>query len=111
MEPLTATDYALVDLKDELSLLAHAKKLEGHTFREVLELGVAPAGVSREYNSRRYKGGMGTLIEERYFGYRANSDARADFPDAGVELKTTCLDVKNSEKRPCKTPSTRCSRR
>ena len=94
MEPLSATDYALVDLKDELSLLAHAKKLEGHTFREVLELGVAPAGVSREYNSRRYKGGMGTLIEERYFGYRANSDARADFPDAGVELKTTCLDVK-----------------
>lgn len=38
---------------------------------------------------------MGTLIEERYFGYHANSDAHADFANAGIELKTTCYDVKN----------------
>ena len=36
---------------------------------------------------------MGTLIEERYFGYKANSDDRPDFPEAGVELKATCFDV------------------
>ncbi len=91
---LSKVDYRVVDFGDEASLLAHAKKLEGHTFREILELGIVPDGVSREYNDKRYKGGMGTLIEERYYGYRANSDAHADFADAGVELKTTCFDIK-----------------
>jgi DNA mismatch repair protein MutH len=62
------------------------------SFREVLELGVHPEGVVREYNSRRYKGGMGNLLEERFFGYRANSDREPDFSEAGVELKATCID-------------------
>lgn len=70
-----------------------AKTLPGMTFREVLDLGIAPEGVSREYNSRRYKGGMGTLLEERFFGYRANSDREPDFAEAGVELKATCYDL------------------
>lgn len=68
------------------------KQLEGMTFRDVLDLGIFPAGVTREYNSRRYKGGIGTFIEERYFGYKANSDREADFTEAGVELKATCID-------------------
>ena len=90
-------EYARVDFGDPQSLLKHAKKLEGHTFREVLDLGITPDGPTPEktsYNETSFKGGMGTLIEERYFGYRANSDAHADFADAGVELKTTCYDVK-----------------
>ena len=91
---LSKYDYAAVDLSDAASLLQHAKKLEGHTFREILELGIAPEGISREYNNKRYKGGMGTLIEERYFGYKANNDGRPDFPDAGVELKSTCFDLR-----------------
>ncbi len=70
----------------------HGKRLEGMTFRDVLNLGIVPEGVTREYNSRRYKGGMGTLIEERFFGYKANSDRMADFAEAGVELKATCID-------------------
>lgn len=69
------------------------KQLEGMTFRDVLDLGIVPDGVAREYNSRRYKGGMGTLIEERFFGYKANSDREADFAEAGVELKATCYDM------------------
>lgn len=72
------------------------KLLEGMTFREVLDLGIVPEGVAREYNSRRYKGGMGTLIEERFFGYRANSDREADFAEAGVELKATCIDTRKN---------------
>ena len=40
------------------------KQLEGMTFRDVLDLGIVPDGVTREYNRRRYKGGMGTLIEK-----------------------------------------------
>lgn len=71
---------------------ARGRQLEGMTFRDVLSLGIAPEGVAREYNSRRYKGGMGTLIEERFFGYRANSDREADFAEAGIELKATCID-------------------
>lgn len=35
------------------------------------------------------KGAIGTIIEESWFGYRPNSTAEPDFPDAGVELKVT----------------------
>ena len=71
-----------------------AEQLPGMTFRDVLDLGIYPKGVMREYNSRRYKGGMGNLLEERFFGYRANSDREPDFAEAGVELKATCIDTR-----------------
>lgn len=74
-------------------VIRRGKQLIGMTFRDVLDLGIVPEGVTREYNSRRYKGGMGTLIEERFFGYRANSDREADFAEAGIELKATCYDM------------------
>ncbi len=80
---------------DPASIAAYAKQLEGMTFRDVLDLGIVAEGVSREYSSKRYKGGLGTLLEERFFGYKANSDRLADFPEAGVELKTTCLDMRS----------------
>ena len=35
------------------------------------------------------KGAIGTVIEESWFGYRLNSTAEPDFPEAGVELKVT----------------------
>lgn len=81
------SDYRAPD-----QIVRRAKQLEGMSFREVLELGVHPEGVVREYNSRRYKGGLGNLLEERFFGYRANSDREPDFAEAGVELKATCID-------------------
>lgn len=96
MNATAQRSYAIINLSDPEAIQAHAKKLEGMTFREVLDLGIAPEGVAREYNSRRYKGGMGTLIEERFFGYKANSDQEADFAEAGVELKATCFDVKKN---------------
>ena len=94
MDRLSRHDYELVDFSDERSLLDYAKKLEGHTFREVLELGIAPKGTEERVDDAlvSFKGGVGTLLEERYFGYRANSNPEADFHDAGVELKTTCFD-------------------
>ena len=73
-------------------VMERASRLEGMTFQDVLDLGIFADGVVREYNSRRYKGGMGNLLEERYFGYRANSDREPDFAEAGVELKATCID-------------------
>lgn len=93
---LGAVRYDAVNLSDPLSILTYAKELEGCTFRDVLDLGIAPEGTERNYGDKRYKGGMGTLVEERYFGYKANSDGRPDFPEAGVELKTTCYDVKKN---------------
>ena len=87
-QPLSKYEFAYIDFSNPKSLLSYAKKLEGHTFREVLDLGITPEGLLEEkssYNEVAFKGGVGTLIEERYFGYKANSDARADFTDAGVE--------------------------
>lgn len=82
------------DLSDPASLETYAKQLEGMTFREVLDLGIVPDGVDRDYGNVRYKGGMGTLIEERFFGYKANSDQEPDFAEAGVELKASCVNLK-----------------
>lgn len=82
------------DASSSESIEYYAQQLEGKTFREVLDLNIFPEGeLQRDYNNKRYKGGMGTLIEERYFGYKANSDQLPDFPEAGVELKATCYDT------------------
>ena len=35
------------------------------------------------------KGGLGGFVEEKVFGYSANSDDNPDFIDAGIELKVT----------------------
>ena len=94
------TDTAACGItKEELSneglILRFAKRLEGMTFRDVLNLGIySPNAPRRSYNDKKYKGGMGALIEERFFGYDANSDDRPDFSEAGVELKTTCFNTK-----------------
>ena len=37
------------------------------------------------------KGGLGQLVEKFYYGYEPNSSPLPDFPEAGVELKTTPL--------------------
>lgn len=88
----------VVEYQSVAQIEERASQLEGMTFREVLDLGIYPDGVVREYNSRRYKGGMGNLLEERFFGYRANSDREPDFAEAGVELKATCVDRLKSGK-------------
>lgn len=86
------------DPSDRQSIEAYAKRLQGLTFRDVLDLGILPPGMGSEeaakaYWRKSYKGGMGNLLEERYFGYRANSDSEADFARVGVELKATCYDT------------------
>ena len=44
--------------------------------------------------TRGEKGGLGELIEERYFHYQTNNDARPDFDKAGVELKSNSIQTK-----------------
>lgn len=87
------------DRKNPNSIEAFAQKLIGKTFREVIEDDMRKQTMLREgmftYSSsdvnevKRNKGNLGQIIEERFFHYECNSDSRADFYEAGVELKVT----------------------
>ncbi len=76
---------------------AYAKKLMGKTFQEIIDASKywdwAIKDSKINYENPDMKGNLGNLLEELYFGYKANSDQEADFPEAGVELKATCYDV------------------
>ena len=73
---------------------AFALKLEDKTFRDVLlEKGNINESSVESYANRFRKGGLGNLLEEVYFGYKANSKQEADFPEAGVELKVTPYEI------------------
>lgn len=79
------------DNSDPKSIEKYAKQLMGHTFNEVKEWDW-PKKVSDskvEYDSESNKGGLGTFLEEQYFGYKANASPLPDFPKAGVELKVS----------------------
>lgn len=91
-------DYLIeYDETDPLSIEEYGKKLIGKTFSDVCRQDdIMKAKVVREavdydvkHEDKKRKGGLGELIEERYFHYQSNNDARADFDKAGVELKVT----------------------
>ena len=79
------------------SIEEYGKKLIGKTFAEVCkDDDIASAMVVREtinydikHGNKKRKGGLGELIEERFFHYRTNNDSKPDFDKAGVELKVT----------------------
>ena len=83
------------DPKSPSSIEAYAKQLIGKSFADVCNEDTVNAvvtindGYEEAHGDRKRKGGLGDLIEERYFHYECNSDSRPDFPDAGVELKVT----------------------
>ena len=88
------------DKTDPISIEVYSQKLIGKTFREICEEDEARhSTIIREEDERygetdavenkRNKGNLGQIIEERFFHYACNSDARADFYEAGVELKVT----------------------
>ena len=75
------------------SIENYGKKMIGLTFRQIYEMCINGRETDTDYISRhadkKYKGVLGNLIEECYFGYKANSSTSADFEEAGVELKVT----------------------
>jgi len=89
----------LYDETSPKSIEEYSQKLIGMSFREVMEYDEemngnvlrenAGYGVSAIAETKRNKGNMGQIIEERFFHYTCNNDARPDFPKAGVELKVT----------------------
>lgn len=98
---MTNIEYVVeYDRSDPISIEIYSQKLIGKTFRQIWEEDDArQAMVAREDNdsygtsdvseTKRNKGNLGQIIEEKFFHYECNSDSRADFHEAGVELKVT----------------------
>ncbi len=86
------------DRSNPVSIEAYSQRLVGKSFRQILdedeELETKASTIS-DYGSpdvegkKRNKGNLGQMIEEKFFHYACNSESRADFPEAGVELKVT----------------------
>ena len=77
------------DRSNPKSIERYAQALIGRTFRDVVENDTYDASSIEDDGGFNKKGGLGVLLEERFFHYKANSDSRPDFDEAGVELKVT----------------------
>lgn len=85
------------DEADPISIEKYAQKLIGKTFADVCnEDDMNTSMMVREtsdyessHENKKRKGGLGEIIEERFFHYQCNNDSRPDFDKAGVELKVT----------------------
>jgi DNA mismatch repair protein MutH len=89
-------DYSVFyDKTNVNSIVEYSKKLEGKTFAEIIseKVGSSHDEIIKAYGNKARKGGLGNLLEEVYYGYKANSKQDADFEEAGVELKVTCYEV------------------
>ena len=64
------------------SILQFAKRLTGRTLAEVVDM----SGVIENHH---HKGDLGSMVEKFYFRIATNSLSEPDFPESGVELKTT----------------------
>ncbi len=71
------------DDSDPYSIEEYAQRLLNKSLREVI------AGNQKLEELIKGKGSLGQAIEEFYFLYPPNSIAGPDFPNAGLELKTT----------------------
>lgn len=87
----------LYDETNPLSIEAYSQNLIGKTFGEILKEDIYKNEFIHEtsddygnvHADKKRKGGLGELIEERFFHYKCNNDSRPDFDKAGVELKVT----------------------
>ena len=86
----------LYDKTDKYSIEKYAQKLVGKTFNDICKGDLNDTIVIESENTyalahgnKKRKGGLGEIVEERFFQYKANSDSSPDFKEAGVELKVT----------------------
>ncbi len=70
--------------KSSTSIVRYAKKLKNQSLREACEEEI-------EKHGYKGKGNFGQILEKFYFGYSPNSNSEPDFPEAGIELKTSPL--------------------
>jgi len=74
---------ATYDITSPKSLLEFARGLSGKSLAEVVDMKEIAENVSN-------KGDLGNMIEKYYYQYQPdNTSHKPDFPEAGVELKTT----------------------
>lgn len=92
------------DKTDKESIFQYAQNLKGQTFNEIcdrdntfLQAEQDALVYKEEYKNKKRKGGLGEIIEERYFHYKIDNEARADFPEAEVELKVTPYKVNKNK--------------
>lgn len=94
------------DRSDPISIESYSQQLIGKTFREIFEADYSDQGEIRVEQGtpygeidvsevKRNKGNLGQIIEECFFHYSCNNDSRADFAEAGVELKVSPFRIKN----------------
>ena len=91
--------YKRYNSKDKESIYKYAQELKGKTFKDICDadkyfLTEVVKEVTEEeyrisYENKNRKGGLGEIVEERYFHYKVNNISEADFSDAQVELKVT----------------------
>lgn len=74
------------DKSDKHSILSYAEKIKNKSLRHMLA-----DDIDEKLIRLAGKGGFGNMVEELYFKYKPNSEAQPDFPEAGIELKTTPL--------------------
>jgi DNA mismatch repair protein MutH len=71
------------DITSPESLLEFARGLSGKTLSEVIDMRKIAENISN-------KGDLGNMVEKYYYQYQPdNTSHKPDFPEAGVELKTT----------------------
>lgn len=71
------------DITSPQSLLEFARGLSGKTLSEVVDMSSIAENISN-------KGDLGNMVEKYYYQYQPdNTSHKPDFPEAGVELKTT----------------------
>lgn len=76
---MSAANY---DKSSVSSIYEHAKKLTGKSLAQA-------CFVPSEIANARNRGDLGSLVENFYFEHRPPTNHGPDFPDAGLELKTT----------------------
>lgn len=80
--PINFRDDLPYDPTDKDSIIEYSHELVGHTLRE-------KGNVETIESPKIRRGAFGDSIEYSYFGIEPNSVQGPDFPDAGLELKTT----------------------
>lgn len=102
------------DRKSPESIEEFSQRMIGKTFREIIEDDEKRTqeilvreegsgyGSSKVSETKRNKGNLGQIVEEKFFHYACNSDSRPDFQEAGVELKVTPFKVNSNGKKVAK---------
>ena len=81
------------DKNSKLSIINFAKKLENSSLKMACDKNI----LKHKYAG---KGSFGQILEKFYFLYEPNSDSKADFDEAGLELKTSPIKrLKNNQYR------------